>query len=142
MTKHSRNLEPTNVERAEWARNALATFTAETYSGDHPSTMHTDDLGSAIGDLICDLLHFAYFHPRLDALAIHAHARSMFQLELTGEQMADHSAGPTVRLLDALLNIKRLAGKSGDQEVDPFTLLDLISDEVQNVLAKTTPKRK
>jgi hypothetical protein len=31
-------------------------------------------------------------------------------------------------LLDALLDIKRLAGKSGDHEADPFTLLDLIAD--------------
>ena len=34
-------------------------FTAETFSGDHPDTMHRDDLECAIGDLICDLLHFA-----------------------------------------------------------------------------------
>jgi hypothetical protein len=31
------------------------------------------------------------------------------------------------KLLDALLDIKRLAGKSGDHEADPFALLDLIA---------------
>ena len=31
-------------------------------------------------------------------------------------------------MLDALLDIKRLAGKSGDHEADPWTLLDLIGD--------------
>jgi hypothetical protein len=49
---------PTNCQRAGWARNALAIFTAETYSGD-PDTMELSDLECAIGDLICDLLHFA-----------------------------------------------------------------------------------
>lgn len=33
------------------------------------------------------------------------------------------------KLLDALLNIKRLAGKSGDDEADPFALLSLIASE-------------
>jgi hypothetical protein len=28
--------EPTIQDRARWARNALAVFTAETFSGDHP----------------------------------------------------------------------------------------------------------
>lgn len=51
--------EPTNRDRARWARDALAVFTAETFSGDHPDTMHRDDLQCAIGDLICDLLHLA-----------------------------------------------------------------------------------
>ncbi len=43
-------------------------------------------------------------------------------------------------LLDALLNVKRLAEKSGDHEADPFALLDLIADEARAVLAKATPK--
>ena len=51
--------EPTNRDRARWARDALAVFTAETFSGDHPDTMHRDDLECAIGDLIADLLHLA-----------------------------------------------------------------------------------
>jgi len=51
--------EPTNAERARWAANAVAVFTAETFSGDHPETMHRNDLESAIGDLFCDLMHYA-----------------------------------------------------------------------------------
>ena len=39
--------------------------------------------------------------------------------------------------LDALLNVKRLAEKSGDHEAEPFTLLDLIADEVHAALAKS-----
>jgi len=43
-------------------------------------------------------------------------------------------------LLDTLLNVKRLAEKSGDDEADPFALLDLIADEARAALAKATPK--
>ncbi len=51
--------EPTNADRARWAKNALAVFTAETYGGDHPDTMDRGDLETVIYDLIADLLHFA-----------------------------------------------------------------------------------
>lgn len=53
------NREPTNADRARWAKNALAVFTAETYGGDHPDTMFRGDLETAVSDLIADLLHFA-----------------------------------------------------------------------------------
>jgi hypothetical protein len=140
MTQRTRHLEPTNVQRAQWARNALAVFTSETFSGGRTDTMHPEDLESAIGDLICDLLHFARFHPRLDAVTIHAHALSTFEIEVAKEERENRSAKPPPDLLDTLLNIKRLAGKSGDHEADPFALLDLISDEVRSALAKATPK--
>jgi hypothetical protein len=39
-------------------------------------------------------------------------------------------------LFDALLDIKRLAGKSGDHEADPFALLDLIAERVREAIAK------
>ncbi|MBK9118174.1 MAG: hypothetical protein IPM18_01020 [Phycisphaerales bacterium] len=51
--------EPTNHDRAEWAKDALAVFTARTYGGDHPDTMHRGDLETAISDFIADLLHYA-----------------------------------------------------------------------------------
>jgi len=38
-----------------------------------------------------------------------------------------NSAKPIPDWLDALLDIKRVAGKSGDHEADPFALLDLIA---------------
>ena len=52
--------EPTNADRAQWAKDALAVFTARTFSGDHPDTMDRDDLECAIGDLICNLLQYAH----------------------------------------------------------------------------------
>lgn len=51
--------EPTNADRAAWAKEALAVFTTRTFRGDHPDRMNPDDLKSAVGDLIADLLHFA-----------------------------------------------------------------------------------
>lgn len=51
--------EPTKQQRAAWAQEALAVFTTRTFSGDHPDTMHRDDLQDAIADLIADLLHYA-----------------------------------------------------------------------------------
>ena len=75
--------EPNNLQRAKWARNALAVFTAETSSSDHPDTWHPGDLESAIGDLICDLLHLAA-RKDTEALAIHEHARGMFELFRAG----------------------------------------------------------
>lgn len=51
--------EPTNADRAAWAEEALAVFTARTFSGDHPADMDRDDLECAITDLIADLLHYA-----------------------------------------------------------------------------------
>jgi hypothetical protein len=78
-------LEPTNVQRAQWAKKALAVFTAETYGGDMPDTMHPEDLETAVGDLICDLLHFAHYHPRMDPAVIHSHALYIFEQELAEE---------------------------------------------------------
>jgi hypothetical protein len=91
MSQYRDPLEPTNVQRAEWAKAVLALFTAETYSGDHPDTMDSGDLETAIADLICDLLHFARFHPRLDAAGIHAHALRMFEQEIAEEANCDCS---------------------------------------------------
>jgi hypothetical protein len=47
--------------------------------------MDSGDLETAISDLICDLLHFARFHPRMDAGEIHAHALRMFEQEVAEE---------------------------------------------------------
>ncbi len=73
--------EPTNQERARWAKDALAVFTAETFSGDHPDTMHRDDLECAIGDLICDLMHLAQ-QKGFDAHAILEQSIGHFATEL------------------------------------------------------------
>jgi hypothetical protein len=74
--------EPTNIQRAQWAKAALAVFTSETYGGDEPDSMHPGDLEHAIADLICDLLHLANFHPRMDPAAIHARALMHFEHEI------------------------------------------------------------
>jgi hypothetical protein len=147
MTQQTCQPEPTNAQRAEWAKAALAVFTAETYSGDHPETMDRDDLETAISDLICDLLHFARFHPRMDAEAIHCHALRIFVQELAEESIGNcgvtsrrteisQSAKPVPYWLDALLDIKRIAEKSGDHEADPFALLDLIAYEARAAINK------
>lgn len=51
--------EPTNDDRAAWAKDALAVFTQLTFGGEHPDTMHSDDRPFALTDLIADLLHYA-----------------------------------------------------------------------------------
>ncbi len=73
--------EPTNKDRAGWASNALAIFTAETFSGDHPDSMHRDDLECAIGDLISDLLHLAQ-QKNFDPQTILEQANAHFNFEL------------------------------------------------------------
>lgn len=78
------NTEPTNRDRARWAQHALAVFTAETYSGDHPDTMHRGDLETAISDLICNLLHFAREHA-FDVDTLLQHAFDHFEAELAEE---------------------------------------------------------
>jgi hypothetical protein len=73
--------EPTNNDRARWARDALAVFTAETFSGDHPDAMHRDDLECAITDLICDLLHLAH-QKGFDPQALLERGNGHFKTEL------------------------------------------------------------
>jgi hypothetical protein len=41
-------------------------------------------------------------------------------------------------LLDTLLDIKRLAGKSGDQDADPFALLDMIAGKALTAIRRAT----
>ncbi|HWB12758.1 MAG TPA: hypothetical protein VG826_26265 [Pirellulales bacterium] len=76
--------EPTNTDRAAWAKDALAVFTAATFSGDHPNGMHRGDLECAVGDLITDLLHFA-LQQGFDAGAILQNACGNFGSELLDE---------------------------------------------------------
>lgn len=51
--------EPSNDTRADWAEHALATFTQQTYFCRSPDELDQGDIGDAIADLICDLLHYA-----------------------------------------------------------------------------------
>jgi hypothetical protein len=78
--------EPTNADRAQWAKDALAIFTARTFSGDHPDTMARDDLECAISDLICDLLHYAR-QQEFDTGSIIQQAAGHFGFELLEEAL-------------------------------------------------------
>lgn len=100
--------EPTNADRAAWAKNALAVFTAETYSADHPDTMHPGDLESAVGDLIADLLHLAACKD-MDVRAIHGHALDMFEQEWSEEQACTCQQG-NVESTDHEANCQHLSG--------------------------------
>ena len=72
---------PTNADRVRWAKHALGIFTAQTFSGDDPDTMHRDDLECAISDLIADLLHFAH-QQCFDPQVILEHGAASFKTEL------------------------------------------------------------
>ena len=76
--------EPTNDDRASWAKEALAVFTGRTFGGDHPDIMERDDLECAIGDLVADLLHFAR-HQGFDTVLILRTAILNFDAELREE---------------------------------------------------------
>ncbi len=60
-------LHENNEDRADWAENALDTFTQETYHGrtfagmcpEHPDSEVMSDAYTAVQDLIGDLLHVA-----------------------------------------------------------------------------------
>lgn len=73
-----------NRTRAAWALEALETFTARTFGGDRPDTMNYEDLGDAIGDLICDVMHLARLFG-MDPAGINVHAVKMYAEELADE---------------------------------------------------------
>ena len=83
----TRIYEPTNIQRAQWAKAALTVFTKQTHSGEQPDTMHPGDLEDAVADVICDLLHFAQFHPTMDPV-FHARAFRLLQEETAVEEVA------------------------------------------------------
>lgn len=76
--------EPDNSDRAHWAENALAVFTVETYCGRRPHNLERDDLETAVGDLIADLLHYAN-RKGFDSAEILRSATFHFEAELTEE---------------------------------------------------------
>lgn len=50
----------------------------------------------------------------------------------------ERNSKPVPYWLDTLLDIKRMAEKSGDREADPFALLNLIACEVRRAINKAT----
>lgn len=76
--------DPTNDDRADWAKQALCILTDRTFGGDHPDSVHPDDLECAVADLITDLLHYAVrrgFEPGRTL----AQAKANFEAELLEE---------------------------------------------------------
>lgn len=74
----------TNLHRAAWAKNALAIFVDETWTDTTINRMTPEDFGSAITDLISDLLHLAILK-RLDPEQVIDRAKSNFNAELAEE---------------------------------------------------------
>lgn len=61
-------MTPTNATRAEWAEQALNTFTTNVNYSRSPAELEPGNRADAIADLICDLLHYAVeqgFSPEL-----------------------------------------------------------------------------
>ena len=54
--------DPTNQDRAAWARTALSAFTAEVDGLRNPEVLCPGDRGAAIVDLLANLLHYADQH--------------------------------------------------------------------------------
>lgn len=73
----------TNKERAAWAEAALETFVSEVrHDGKELSDLPPGDREDAIGDLICDLLHYAE-QQGFDTGLILSDAENMFEEEKT-----------------------------------------------------------
>jgi hypothetical protein len=74
--------EPTNNERADWAHTALAAFADETCQDTSGDLEH--EIGSVIGDLMCNLYHLCdqqgIPHSHVD------HAKDAYEEEVSLEQ--------------------------------------------------------
>lgn len=78
-------MTPTNDLRAEWAEQALTTFTNNVNYGRSPAELEPGDRADAVADLICDLLHYSFeqgFTPEL----LLAQAKTNFEFEQVEEQ--------------------------------------------------------
>lgn len=90
--------EPTNADRAEWAREALNVFAATTFSGTTfdemmadwptPEEALTGDGPDALGDLVCNLLHLAR-EVGLDPERVMLNAMQTFRDEEQDEELGD-----------------------------------------------------
>lgn len=83
-------VEPTNEDRAAWAHQALITYAkiVSHHAGDLVALKEGSDLGVAeefLGDLLCDLRHWADTIEGLDFDQINSGAQRSYQEELEGE---------------------------------------------------------
>jgi hypothetical protein len=78
--------EPTNEQRAAWARDALDVFGRATFHQsvdemiDNCNSDRDSDLACAISDLICDLMHLADQHG-LDPYNVYGAALTNYEAE-------------------------------------------------------------
>jgi hypothetical protein len=114
----------TNKQRASWAAGALMVFMQETGC----------DLEDSLGDLLCDLMHWAAQNNFDFDLAL-SRAKGHFDEERDDEEMAALLAA-TPALAEALLDIKRMASKHDDSGCDPYAVLELIEQKAIAVLAQ------
>jgi hypothetical protein len=91
---------PSNADRANWARDALAVFTHRTSSGAHPNTMDRDDLESAIADLICDLFHYGQ-QQNIDAGSVIQSSARHFAYEVWDEAQEPPASLPEAPTISA-----------------------------------------
>ena len=120
MTDHT---EPTNRNRAAWADIALGAFRDTTGA----------DREDALSDLLCDLMHWSGRHG-FNFEAELSRAQGHFEEENQEEEMAAYIAAAPY-LAEALIDIKRLAGKHDDSGRDPHALLELIECKAAGALA-------
>lgn len=79
--------EPTNAQRADWARDALDVFGRAVFHQSADEMIATGrgdrdgDLACAISDLICDLMHLADQHG-LDAYNVYGAALTNYEAEV------------------------------------------------------------
>lgn len=78
-------ITPTNATRAEWAEQALNTFTNNVNYCRSSAELEPGDRADAISDLICDLLHYAV-EQGFDPERLLAQAKMNFDFEQEDQQ--------------------------------------------------------
>lgn len=115
----------TNRDRAQWADTALKALMAETGC----------DREDALADLLCDLMHWSLQHD-FDFTAALDRARHHYDAELLEELLRLPVPADATALVDAMLDIKRMASKHNDSGYDPYAILKLIEQTAIAVLAQ------
>jgi hypothetical protein len=118
------NTYPTNADRAAWANAAMDLFRQLTGC----------DEEDALCDLLCDLMHWS-LQQDFDFTAALDRARHHYDAELLEELLRLPVPADATALVDAMLDIKRMASKHDDSGYDPYAILKLIEQTAIAVLA-------